>query len=97
MYVGLFAGKRGKQSAASVANVLYCAVDEFTEVNIKCVRNFQQRLQARSAAVVLKKAHARLGQVGINCKLCHGGFLLLPLLGKEFGDSAADFIVVIVL
>ena len=96
MYVGPFAGKQGKQSAASSANVLYRTADEFAEVNVERVRDFEQHFQTRRAAMVLKKTYAWLGNVGISRELRHGRILLLPLLGKQFGDSPADFVVVIV-
>ena len=96
MYVGPFAGKQGKQSAGSATNVFYRAADEFAEVNVECVCDFEQHLQTRRATVVLKKAHAGLGDVCISRELRHGRILFLPLLGKQFGDSAADFVVVIV-
>jgi hypothetical protein len=104
MYVGSFRaigpavpGREQNQSAASAANVLDRAADELAEIHMKGVGDFQQDLQARRATVILKKAHARLGKAGINRKLRHGGLLTLPLIGKQFGDSAADIFVVIVL
>ena len=48
------------------------------------------------AGLAAKKTHAGLGDVGISRELRHGRIFLLPLLGKQFGDSAADFVVVIV-
>jgi|GEM_PF-3772555 len=96
MYVGPFAWKPGKQSAASAANVFYRTADEFAEVNVERVRDFEQHLQTRCATVILKEAHPRLGNISISRKLRHGRIFLLPLLGKQFGDSAADFVVVIV-
>lgn len=94
MYVGPFVGE-GTRLAAFAANVLYGTLNELPKVDLKRVRNAEKRLEVRRPLVAFEIADAGLGEAGRRRKLRHGNSLTLALLGKQFGNSFADFVVVI--